>query len=98
MVESVLTHVRRAAQLASVRSAHTSTLTHPLPLPTAPSQSLTASELGELLTPKPLDEINKDIISDKDLKHLLLQRQPEQVLTRVCASVCECVRMCASVC
>ena len=27
----------------------------------------------KLLTPKPLDEINKDIISDADLKRLLLQ-------------------------
>ena len=30
-------------------------------------------EQQKLLTPKPLDEINKDIISDADLHRLLLQ-------------------------
>jgi hypothetical protein len=36
---------------------------------------LTCFEMGQqkLLTPKPLDEINKDIISDADLKRLLVQ-------------------------
>ena len=53
-------------------------------------QSLSASELSDLLTPKPLDEVNKDIISDKDLSKLLLNREAHEVC--VCVCVCVCAR------
>lgn len=45
-------------------------------------QTLTASELTELLRPKPLDDVNKEIISEDDLKRLLLQREPEEAIER----------------
>lgn len=45
-------------------------------------QSLSASELSDLLTPKPLDEVNKDIISDKDLSKLLLHREQHEAVER----------------
>jgi hypothetical protein len=56
-------------------------------------QSLSASELSDLLTPKPLDEVNKDIISDKDLSKLLLHREQHEVCRIGPARSCQCCMM-----
>jgi ATP-dependent DNA helicase len=42
-------------------------------------ESLTADEMHALLSPKRLEEVNKDIISDKDLERLLLKRGDNEV-------------------
>ena len=59
-------------------------------------QSLSSSELSDLLTPKPLDEVNKDIISDKDLSKLLLDREQHQVCCIDLARSCQCCVMYAA--
>lgn len=44
-------------------------------------QSLTATELSELLEPRSLADVNKDIISDKDLETLLLKRSDDDAIS-----------------
>jgi len=44
-------------------------------------QSLSGQELAELLKPKSLADVNKDIVNDDDLKRLLLDRETENAIS-----------------